>query len=138
MTRPEIGKIQIRPSTPNVKAKGRTIKLPTVQISVVTQIQAQQEHLKKALVTTTAEQLTNKILTKEDCKNQANKSSAFTEDLFVSFISTISTKMILQLNPSILVETPLGTGQTIFIIDYGMHQNRSEEHTSELQSQSNL
>jgi hypothetical protein len=31
--------------------------------------------------------------------------------------------MILQLNPSILVETPLGQGQTIFIIDYGMHQN---------------
>jgi hypothetical protein len=32
-------------------------------------------------------------------------------------------EMILQLNPSILVETPLGTGQTLFIIDYGMHQN---------------
>ena len=31
--------------------------------------------------------------------------------------------MILQLNLSILVETPLGQGQTIFIIDYGMHQN---------------
>ena len=31
--------------------------------------------------------------------------------------------MILQLNPSILVETPLGTGQAILIIDYGMHQN---------------
>lgn len=31
--------------------------------------------------------------------------------------------MILQLNPAILVETPLGTGQAIFIIDYGMHQN---------------
>ncbi|MGQ7947550.1 hypothetical protein [Flavobacterium sp. WC2509] len=31
--------------------------------------------------------------------------------------------MILQLKPSILVETPLGTGQAIFIIDYGMHQN---------------
>jgi len=31
--------------------------------------------------------------------------------------------MILQLNPSILVETPLGTGQALFIIDYGMHQN---------------
>jgi len=31
--------------------------------------------------------------------------------------------MILQLTPSILVETPLGTGQAIFIIDYGMHQN---------------
>lgn len=30
---------------------------------------------------------------------------------------------ILQLKPSILVETPLGTGQAIFIIDYGMHQN---------------
>jgi hypothetical protein len=32
-------------------------------------------------------------------------------------------EMILQLNPSILVETPLGSGQAIFIIDYGMHQN---------------
>ena len=31
--------------------------------------------------------------------------------------------MILQLNPTILVDTPLGKGQTIFIIDYGMHQN---------------
>ncbi|MBT9145950.1 MAG: hypothetical protein DDT42_01828 [candidate division WS2 bacterium] len=31
--------------------------------------------------------------------------------------------MILQLNPSILVETPLGRGQAILIIDYGMHQN---------------
>jgi hypothetical protein len=31
--------------------------------------------------------------------------------------------MILQLNPSMLVETPLGTGLAIFIIDYGMHQN---------------
>lgn len=31
--------------------------------------------------------------------------------------------MILQLDPSILVETPLGTGQALFVIDYGMHQN---------------
>ena len=31
--------------------------------------------------------------------------------------------MILQLNPSILVETPLGTGQALFLVDYGMHQN---------------
>lgn len=31
--------------------------------------------------------------------------------------------MILQLNPSMMVETPLGRGQAIFIIDYGMHQN---------------
>lgn len=31
--------------------------------------------------------------------------------------------MILQLNPTILVNTPLGRGHTIFIIDYGMHQN---------------
>ena len=31
--------------------------------------------------------------------------------------------MILQLNPAILVETPLGQGFAIFIIDYGMHQN---------------
>ena len=31
--------------------------------------------------------------------------------------------MILQLNPTMLVETPLGTGQAILIIDYGMHQN---------------
>lgn len=30
--------------------------------------------------------------------------------------------MILQLNPSVLVETPLGSGQALFIIDYGMHQ----------------
>jgi hypothetical protein len=31
--------------------------------------------------------------------------------------------MILQMNPSILVETPLGRGHALFIIDYGMHQN---------------
>ena len=31
--------------------------------------------------------------------------------------------MILQLDPSLLVETPLGTGQALFLIDYGMHQN---------------
>lgn len=31
--------------------------------------------------------------------------------------------MILQLDPAILVYTPLGKGQAIFIIDYGMHQN---------------
>jgi hypothetical protein len=31
--------------------------------------------------------------------------------------------MILQLNPAILVETPLGQGAALFIIDYGMHQN---------------
>ncbi len=31
--------------------------------------------------------------------------------------------MILQLHPSILVITPLGKGQALFIIDYGMHQN---------------
>ena len=31
--------------------------------------------------------------------------------------------MILQLNPSILVNTPLGVGQAILIIDYGIHQN---------------
>lgn len=31
--------------------------------------------------------------------------------------------MILQLDPAILVETPLGQGQAIFLIDYGMHQN---------------
>jgi hypothetical protein len=31
--------------------------------------------------------------------------------------------MILQLNPTILVETPLGRGHAIFMIDYGMHQN---------------
>lgn len=31
--------------------------------------------------------------------------------------------MILQLNPTILVDTPLGRGHAIFIIDYGMHQN---------------
>lgn len=31
--------------------------------------------------------------------------------------------MIHQLNPTIQVETPLGKGQAIFLIDYGMHQN---------------
>lgn len=31
--------------------------------------------------------------------------------------------MILQLNPTIYVSTPLGSGQAIFLIDYGMHQN---------------
>lgn len=31
--------------------------------------------------------------------------------------------MILQLSPTILVETPLGKGHAIIIIDYGMHQN---------------
>ena len=31
--------------------------------------------------------------------------------------------MILQLNQSILVNTQLGVGQALFLIDYGMHQN---------------
>lgn len=31
--------------------------------------------------------------------------------------------MILQLDPAILVDTPLGQGHALFIIDYGMHQN---------------
>jgi hypothetical protein len=31
--------------------------------------------------------------------------------------------MIHQLNPTILVDTPLGRGHVLFIIDYGMHQN---------------
>lgn len=31
--------------------------------------------------------------------------------------------MILQLNPAIPVDTPLGKGLCIFIIDYGMHLN---------------
>lgn len=31
--------------------------------------------------------------------------------------------MILQLNPTILVDIPIGRGHTIFIIDYGMPQN---------------
>lgn len=31
--------------------------------------------------------------------------------------------MILQLNPTIAVDTPLGNGQALFLIDYGMHQN---------------
>ena len=31
--------------------------------------------------------------------------------------------MIHQLNPTILVNTPLGVGHAIFVIDYGMHQN---------------
>jgi hypothetical protein len=30
---------------------------------------------------------------------------------------------MLQLDPPILVETPLGRGEAIFIIDYGIHQN---------------
>lgn len=30
---------------------------------------------------------------------------------------------MLQLDPSILVETPLGRGYALFLIDYGMHQN---------------
>lgn len=30
---------------------------------------------------------------------------------------------MLQLDPSILVNTPLGVGQALFLIDYGMHQN---------------
>jgi hypothetical protein len=30
--------------------------------------------------------------------------------------------MILQLDPAILVDKPLGKGHAIFIIDYGMHQ----------------
>lgn len=38
--------------------------------------------------------------------------------LFVLLLS-----MILQLQPSILVETPLGKGLALFLIDYGMHQN---------------
>lgn len=31
--------------------------------------------------------------------------------------------MMLQLNPTILVDTPLGRGHAIFLIDYGQHQN---------------
>ena len=31
--------------------------------------------------------------------------------------------MIIQLNPSLLVNTPLGKGHALFILDYGMHQN---------------
>lgn len=31
--------------------------------------------------------------------------------------------MILQMNPTIYVDTPLGRGHALFIIDYGMHQN---------------
>lgn len=31
--------------------------------------------------------------------------------------------MILQLNPTLTVNTPLGKGQAIFLIDYGVHQN---------------
>lgn len=31
--------------------------------------------------------------------------------------------MIHQLHPTIFVDTPLGKGHCIFIIDYGMHQN---------------
>ena len=31
--------------------------------------------------------------------------------------------MILQLTPTIFVDTPLGKGHCIFLIDYGMHQN---------------
>ncbi len=31
--------------------------------------------------------------------------------------------MILQLDPAILVDTPLGRGHALMVIDYGMHQN---------------
>ena len=31
--------------------------------------------------------------------------------------------MILQLNSTIYVDTPLGKGHALFLIDYGMHQN---------------
>ena len=31
--------------------------------------------------------------------------------------------MILQLNPTILVDTPLGRGHCLFLIDTGVHQN---------------
>jgi hypothetical protein len=31
--------------------------------------------------------------------------------------------MIIQLSPTIFVDTPLGKGHAIFLIDYGMHQN---------------
>ena len=31
--------------------------------------------------------------------------------------------MILQLDPAILVDTPIGIGHALFVIDYGMHQN---------------
>jgi len=31
--------------------------------------------------------------------------------------------MILQLDPTILVNTPLGVGHATFVIDYGIHQN---------------
>jgi hypothetical protein len=30
---------------------------------------------------------------------------------------------MIQLNPTIMVETPLGRGHAVLIIDYGMHQN---------------
>jgi len=40
-----------------------------------------------------------------------------------SFLTLKNNAMILQLDPAILVETPLGTGQALFVIDYGMHQN---------------
>lgn len=33
--------------------------------------------------------------------------------------------MILQLNPTILVQTPLGKGHALFLIDYGMHKIRA-------------
>lgn len=43
---------------------------------------------------------------------------------FLTFYKLVKQlSMIHQLSPSILVETPLGTGQALFIIDYGMHQN---------------
>lgn len=34
-----------------------------------------------------------------------------------------SSVMILQLNPTIAVDTALGKGQALFLIDYGIHQN---------------
>ena len=38
-------------------------------------------------------------------------------------LASLNLPMILQLDPAILVETPLGTGFAIMVIDYGMHQN---------------
>ena len=43
------------------------------------------------------------------------------EDILVLFKT--NKVMILQLDPAILVDTPLGMGHAVFIIDYGMHQN---------------
>ena len=44
-------------------------------------------------------------------------------DTQIAMTKQNDTNMIIQLSPTILVETPLGRGQALFLIDYGMQQN---------------